>query len=171
MNNALSPKTPGTLAFEQPLFEDQYRCFTILVEGKIFGLPVMSIQTIFRIQDVTPVPLCPYEILGLTNLRGKIVTALSLRRRLRLPPEDRLHDLLAIGIEHRNESFALVIDEVGDVIVLDPKDRLAIPPHLNPLSAALTAAVYHTETGILPILDFNTLFDLSVTGIDRNSHR
>jgi purine-binding chemotaxis protein CheW len=164
------PKT-AVLAVDPPLFEDQYRCFTIVVDGKTFGLPVMSIQTIFRINEVTPVPLCPYEILGLTNLRGKIVTALSLRRRLRLPPESYFNNLLAIGIEHRNESFALVIDEVGDVIVLDPNDRLAIPPHLNPLSASLTAAVYHTESGILPILDFTNLFDLSVTGADRTVHR
>jgi len=167
MRQNLAPKM--TDADQSPLlFEDRHRCFTVIAGGETFGLPITAIQTIFRIEDITPVPLCPYEIIGLTNLRGQIVTALSLRRRLRMKDDPNPNDLLAIAIEHRNESFALVIDEVGDVITLDPQSRIVVPPHLNPISAALTEAVFRLENGILPILDIANLFDLGPTGTDRS---
>jgi len=149
------------------LHEDRHRCFTVIAGGETFGLPITAIQTIFRIEDITPVPLCPYEIIGLTNLRGQIVTVLSLRRRLRMADDPNHHDLLAIAIEHRNESFALVIDEVGDVITLDPQSRIVVPPHLNPASAAVTEAVFRLDNGILPILDIANLFELGPNPQDR----
>jgi len=151
----------------EPLYEDRHRCFTVIAGGETFGLPITAIQTIFRIEDITPVPLGPPEIIGLTNLRGQIVTVLSLRRRLRMADDPNPHDLLAIAIEHRNESFALVIDEVGDVITLDPQSRIAVPPHLNPASAALTEAVFRLDNGILPILDIANLFELASNTQDR----
>jgi purine-binding chemotaxis protein CheW len=61
--------------------------FSIKVAGDTFGLPVTRVQTIFRIGSVTPAPGGPSDIVGLVNLRGKIVTAVSLRRRLGLVPE------------------------------------------------------------------------------------
>lgn len=141
------------------------RCFTVIVDGETFGLPIEAVQTIFRIEDVTPVPLGPREILGLVNLRGKIVVAVSLRRRLRIREEESpCKGLLAIGIEHRGEQFALIVDEIGDVIVLDPKSRIPLPPHLDPLSVSLTSAVYRIETEILPILDMMSLFDFQRRG-------
>ncbi|WP_020173749.1 chemotaxis protein CheW [Methyloferula stellata] len=143
---------------------DETRCFTVIVGGETFGLPVEAVQTIFRIDEVTPIPLGPEEILGLVNLRGKIVTAVSLRRRLRMKEEKPARGLLAIGIEHRSESFALVVDEVGDVIVLDPKSRIPLPPHLDPQSISLTNAVYRIETEILPILDMASVFDFQRRG-------
>jgi purine-binding chemotaxis protein CheW len=142
-----------------PSPSNESRCFTVIVGGETFGLPVEAVQTIFRIEEVTPVPLGPEEILGLVNLRGKIVTAVCLRRRLRMKEVKPARGQLAIGIEHRNESFALVVDEVGDVITLDPKSRIPLPPHLDPQSISLTNAVYRIETEILPILDMASVFE------------
>ncbi len=141
------------------LLQGDSRCFTVIVGGETFGLPVESVQTIFRIEDVTPVPLGPDEVLGLVNLRGKIVTAVSLRRRLRMKETTSIRGCLAIGIEHRNENFALVVDEVGDVIFLDPKSRIPLPPHLDPQSILLTSAVYRIDEAIVPVLDMNCVFD------------
>jgi purine-binding chemotaxis protein CheW len=67
--------------------------------------------------------------------------------------------MLAIGMEHRGESFALVVDEVGDVIVLDQRTRMPKPPHLEPQKAKFTEAVYRLEDGILPQLDIGEIFD------------
>ena len=139
---------------------DDNRCFTVVTEGRSFGLPVEAIQTVFEMVAVTPVPLAPYEILGLVNLRGKIVTAISLRRRLRADPDAPEPSTLAIGMEHRGESFALVVDEVGDVIILDPSTRIAIPPHLGAEEIKLSG-VHRLDSMILPILDLDWVFTFS----------
>ncbi len=135
------------------------RCFTVIAAGELFGLPVENVQTIFRIEAVTSVPLGPREILGLVNLRGKIVTAVSLRRRMSMPEVPVGTGALAIGIEHRDEDFALVVDEVGDVIDLDPHAAVALPPHLSAARAWLTTAMYRLDTGILPVLNLDAVFE------------
>jgi len=138
---------------------EERHCFIVFVGGEKFGLPVDRVQTIFPIEAITPIPLGPREILGLVNLRGKIVTAVSLRRRMQIPEEDSEKARLAIGMEHRGESFALVVDEVGDVILLDMQARISMPPHLDAQRAKLTEAVYRLDDGILPLLDMAAIFD------------
>jgi purine-binding chemotaxis protein CheW len=134
-------------------------CFIVYVGGEAFGLAVDCVQTIFQMETVTPVPLGPREIVGLVNLRGKIVTAVSLRRRLRMPDDPSVKPTLAIGMEYRGENFALIVDEVGDVIFLDPQSEIALPPHLDQHRAKLTEAVYRLDRGILSMLDVGHLFD------------
>jgi purine-binding chemotaxis protein CheW len=139
---------------------EQSRCFTVVTEGRTFGLPVESIQTVFEMVALTPVPLAPCEILGLVNLRGKIVTAISLRRRLHGDPTRRETSNLAIGMEHRGESFALVVDEVGDVITLDLGTQIPVPSHLGAERIKISA-VHRLESLILPLLDLDWVFTFS----------
>jgi purine-binding chemotaxis protein CheW len=159
MNDYSLPPLPDTTEEMSFRFESEEHCFIVFVGGETFGLPVTRVQTIFQIEAVTPVPLGPREVLGLVNLRGKIVTAVSLRERLQMPEADPTNQKLAIGIEHRGENFALVIDEVGDVIVLDPLKRIPIPPHLDSRRAKLTEGVYRLDTQILSLLDMGAVFD------------
>ena len=57
---------------------------TFLLEGYLFGVPVPQVQEVIRFQPMTPVPLAPQEVRGMINLRGQIVLAIDLRRRLSL---------------------------------------------------------------------------------------
>jgi purine-binding chemotaxis protein CheW len=144
-----------------PATQTERRCFTVIDGNETFGLPVHSVQTIFRIEGVTRVPLGPPEVEGLVNLRGRIVTAVSLKRRLASVPREAAPGALAIGIEHRGESFALIVDEVGDVITCDETARINRPPHMDPMRARLTSDFYRLESGILPILDMDAMFDFA----------
>ena len=137
--------------------------FSIKVADDTFGLPVTRVQTIFRIGSVTKAPGGPPDIVGLVNLRGKIVTAVSLRRRLGLAPsgggQASPAGSLAIGIEHRNEAFALLVDEVGDVLTLNAETAIAPPPHIA-RSRARFAVGYNRVGGcILPLLNIDAVFD------------
>lgn len=131
--------------------------FTVYVNEEIFGLPVENTHTIFRITSVTSVPLSPGDISGLVNLRGKIVTAVNLRRRLNMPHRD-IRDPLAIGIEHRGENFALIVDEVGDVLSLANSMEIPIPTHFDPHRARLTTGLYRVGKLLIPVLDIEALF-------------
>jgi purine-binding chemotaxis protein CheW len=142
---------------------DDTRCFTVVTEGRTFGLPVEAIQTVFEMVALTPVPLAPFEVLGLVNLRGKIVTAVSLRRRLRGDPTLPEPSSLAIGMEHRGESFALVVDEVGDVIMLAPGTKIPTPSHLGAEGLRLSA-VHRLDNLILALLDLDWVLTFSRTG-------
>ncbi|WP_334145605.1 chemotaxis protein CheW [Hyphomicrobium sp.] len=138
--------------------EESY--FTVFAGGEAFGLSVLHTQTIFRITNVTPIPLGPADIVGLVNLRGKIVTAVSLRRRLRIPQDD-VQNSLAIGIEHKGENFALIVDEVGDVMTLDGSMRVQIPAHFDPARSRFMSGLYKVGNLLVPALNIGTLFDFT----------
>ena len=134
--------------------------FTVQAAGQLFGLPVDAVQTIFRLQAITPVPLGPDVVAGLVNLRGKIVVALSLEKRLDLQSHGGATSALAVAAERRGETFALVVDSVGDAIECEEHERISSPRHIQDDRARLTVAYYRTAGGILPILDVDALFDM-----------
>jgi purine-binding chemotaxis protein CheW len=152
-----------------PFTMDMNGVFTVIAGGEKLGLPVSCVHTIFRIDRVTPVPGAPHEVMGLVNLRGQIVTAASLRRRLGMADDPREVNPLAIGIEHQGETFALIVDEVGDVLSVGKAERIPAPPHLASARVGLTAAVYKLEDTIISVLDMKVLFEFSrrAAGMER----
>jgi purine-binding chemotaxis protein CheW len=138
--------------------EESY--FTVFARGEAFGLSVLDTQTIFRIGSVTPIPLGPADIVGLVNLRGKVVTAVSLRRRLGIPVES-VQNSLAICIEHKGENFALLVDDVGDVLSLDASMRVQVPPHFDPARSRLMTGLYKVGNLLIPALNIAALFDFA----------
>ena len=72
---------------------------TVMIGGQLFGLPISRVQDVFMPDRVTRVPLSAPEIAGVLNLRGRIVTAIDMRRRLGLPPRTDDKPSMAVGIE------------------------------------------------------------------------
>lgn len=91
---------------------------TMTLNGQSFGIPVLQVQDVLNEQKVTRVPLAPPEISGSMNLRGRIVTAINLRRRLGLPPIDAGKKSMSVVVEHHGELYSLIVDSVGDVLSL-----------------------------------------------------
>ena len=148
-----------------PAADSRRGFFTVQAAGQLFGLPVDAVQTIFRLQAITPVPLGPAVVAGLVNLRGKIVVALSLEKRLDLAPKGAAASAFAVACERRGETFALIVDSVGDAIECEEHERIASPRHIHDDRARLTAAYYRTAGGILPILNVDALFDMRADGL------
>src|SRR5258708_1886253 len=106
--------------------EAQQYC-TFFVDGNHFGLDVLKVQEIIRYQEMTSVPLASPVVRGLINLRGQIVTAIDLRRRLEL--QDRFADQLPVNVVvHTDDgAISLLVDEIGDVMEV-PEQAFERPP-------------------------------------------
>ncbi len=135
--------------------------FTVYVNDSVFGLEVKEAQAIFRVGSITPIPLMQKEVAGFINLRGKVVVAVSLRRRLGAPQAEGNGESVAIGLEKGGEPFALLVDRVGDVLTLSETARTDIPPHCDELQARYTRDLYVLDSGLIPILDVQRLFDFN----------
>ena len=127
---------------------------TIIIAGQMFGIPVLQIQDVLGPQKVTRIPLAPPEVAGSLNLRGRIVTAIDVRRRLGLDAaEDGKSRNMSVVVEQEGELYSLVIDRVGDVLTLYQKDFEANPPTLDPVWRTVSLGVYRLERELLVILD------------------
>jgi purine-binding chemotaxis protein CheW len=132
---------------------------TATVGGQLFGLPIGRVQDVFVLDRLTRVPLATPEIAGVLNLRGRIVTAIDLRRRFGLPP-DEVRKRMAIGIEHRGESYGLLIDTIGEVLNLPSSSREGNPVTLEPLFARMSAGVHRLEDRLMVVLDVDRVLDV-----------
>lgn len=140
---------------------------TATIGEQLFGLPIARVQDVFIPERLTRVPLASPEIAGLLNLRGRIVTAICLRKRLGRPVELRLdsqgrHELTAIGIDHGGEAYALIVDAVGEVIRLDRSTFEPLPVHLDRVWAALATGIHRLDDELLVVLDLDAVLDLDL---------
>lgn len=98
---------------------------TFVVGGVLFGIDVFKIQEVIRFQEMTHVPLASNVISGLINMRGQIVTAINMRKRLDFPPfEDKPTNII---IRTDDALMSLLVDGIGDVIDIE-RDRFEAPP-------------------------------------------
>jgi purine-binding chemotaxis protein CheW len=133
---------------------------TATVGGQLFGLPIARVQDVFVLDRLTRVPLAAPEIAGVLNLRGRIVTAIDMRRRLGLAPAGEVRRRMAIGIEYRGESYGLLIDAIGEVMNLPLSGREDNPVNLEPRLARVSAGVHRLEDRLLVVLDVDRVLDV-----------
>jgi purine-binding chemotaxis protein CheW len=126
---------------------------TFVLDDVHFGVPVLNVQEVIRYQDMTTVPLAPGVIRGLINLRGQIVTAIDLRRRLEMP--DRADDERPMNVVVRTADgvVSLLVDEIGDVLQVDQADFEPPPQTLNGAARELVTGVYKLKSRLLLALD------------------
>ena len=125
---------------------------TATIAGQLFGIPVLSVQDVLGAQRLTRIPLAPPEVAGALNLRGRIVTAIDLRKRLDLEAAEPSGGM-SIVVEHANELYSLLIDQVGEVLSL-PADRYeANPPTLDPRWREVSSGIYRLDGQLLVILE------------------
>jgi purine-binding chemotaxis protein CheW len=126
---------------------------TFYLDEQCYGLEVLQVQEVVRSQALTRVPLAHPMVRGLMNLRGQIVTAIDLRRRLNLPERKEACELVNVVLQTSDGAVALLVDEVGEV--LDVTDQqLELPPEtLHSSSRDLIQGVYKLPERLLIILD------------------
>jgi purine-binding chemotaxis protein CheW len=126
---------------------------TLTVADTLCGVPVLAVRDVLTAQAITRIPLAPPEVAGSLNLRGRIVTAIDLRRRLGLPPRATETAGMSVVVERDGELYSLLVDEVGDVVPLPRSGRAAKPPTLDPLWREVATDVHRLEDRLVILLD------------------
>lgn len=134
---------------------------TMRVDGQLFGIPVMLVQDVLRPQKITPIPLAPKEVEGSLNLRGRIVTALDVRKRLGLPPRSESQKYMLVAVEFKSEIYSLIVDSVGEVLSLSVKDFQHNPTNLSSHWQQVSMGVYRLKDELLVVLDAENLLQFS----------
>lgn len=132
---------------------------TVYIESQMFGVPVLQIQDVLGEQDVTKIPLAPPEIEGALNLRGRIVTAINVRKRLGLPSVDRKNKRMSVVVEYENELYSLLIDKVGDVLSIENKFYESNPATLDARWREISQGIYRLDGQLLVVLDVPKLLN------------
>ena len=127
---------------------------TFYVADHLFGVRVEHVQEVLRYQNLTPIPLSSSVCSGLINLRGQILTAIDLRRRLGFPdfaPDCKPMNVVLSG----EEANTLLVDKIGDVVEVSSAQAEATPDTLDANVCELVKQVYKLDNCVLMELDTN----------------
>ena len=132
---------------------------TFYLDKLMFGVELQKVQEVMRYLELTPIPLAPDVVSGLMNLRGQIVTAVDLRRRLELP--NRPDDMLPMNVVIRSADGAvsLLVDEIGDVVEVDDDSFERPPETLQGKVREVILGVHKLDKHLLHVLDTDKAYE------------
>jgi purine-binding chemotaxis protein CheW len=134
---------------------------SVTVAGQHFGIPVLQVQDVLGPQRITPIPLAPPEVAGSLNLRGRIVTAIDLRTRLKLPKLPDGEAGMSVVVDHDGELYSILVDAVGEVLSLDAGAQQRNPPTLDPAWRDVSSGIYRLDATLMVILNVARVLDFS----------
>lgn len=129
------------------------------------GIEVLDVQEVLRTQSMTPVPLAGAAISGLINLRGQIITAVDLRRRLELPPREDDAEAVSIVVRTQEGPVSMLVDRIGGVVEVDGSTFEAPPDTVTGAARDLITGVHKVDGPLLHVVDVDRVIaDLVPTG-------
>jgi purine-binding chemotaxis protein CheW len=126
---------------------------TFLLDGLTFAVEVEKVQEVIRDQQATRVPLAPPVLGGLINLRGQIVTALDLRRRLGMPGRPIGVEPMNVVVHTPDGAVCLLVDDIGDVVEVTEACFEPPPETLQGVSRELIRGAYKLKDRLLLLID------------------
>jgi purine-binding chemotaxis protein CheW len=139
---------------------DRQQFATFFLGDNYFGIEVERVQEILRSQEMTPVPLSSPVVRGLINLRGEIVTAIDLRRRLGLPALAEGQPLMNVVVRSPGGGVSLLVDDIGDVVETCAASFELPPETLSLNQRAMFVGVHKLDNRLMHILDCAKVADL-----------
>jgi purine-binding chemotaxis protein CheW len=136
------------------------RLCTFVVGDQLFGVDARRVQEVIQRLAVTRIPLAPPTVLGLSNLRGQIVTCIDLRGRLGLPPRPEWVPPIHIVLDGADGAVSLEVDDVSDVIEIDADSIEPPPTTLRGPAARLVTGAHQLPDRLLLLLDTDRATDL-----------
>ncbi len=142
---------------------NQYQLVTFQLGEELYGIDIMDVKEIVRVQDVRPIPNAPQYVEGIFNLRSEIIPIINLHRRFHIKKmvvgedEELLSGFIIIDID--GMKLGVIIDKVSRVVTIDPQTIQPPPQMITGIGAEYIQGVVRQEQGYLIILDIRRLFN------------
>lgn len=140
---------------------DQYgdgkggKFLTFFIGEEEYGLEILSVHEIIGIMDVTAVPRTPRHILGVINLRGKIIPILELRLKFGLPSIDRTEETCIIVVQCSGVQMGIVVDKVSEVLDIPGKDIEDAPSFGDSVNTDYILGIGKSDDNVKLLLDID----------------
>jgi purine-binding chemotaxis protein CheW len=140
---------------------DDLHLVTFRVGTELFGVPIAKVQEIVRVPAIARIPQAPDFVEGVINLRGRVITVVDMHKRLSRAmtvegrERDRKSRILVVEVEGR--LVGVIVDEVREVIKLQPEQVEAAPPMVAGLSNQYINGVGKLPDDLLVLVDIEKI--------------
>jgi purine-binding chemotaxis protein CheW len=141
----------------------QSQLVTFHLAEELYGINIMDVKEIVRVQDVRAIPNAPVYVEGIFNLRGEIIPIINLHKRFHLKKpviaegDEMLSGFIIIDLD--GMKLGIIIDKVSRVVTIEKDDVQPPPQMLSGIGAEYIRGVVRQENGYLIILNIRDLFN------------
>lgn len=141
----------------------QFQLVTFQLGEELYGVNIMDVKEIVKIQNVRPIPHAPHYVEGIFNLRGEIIPVINLHKRFRLEkPAEEDYDAEMGGLVILNLDgikISIIIDRISRVVMINAADIKPPPQMLTGIGSEYIHGVVQQKNGYLIVLNIRKLFD------------
>jgi len=138
-------------------------CFVL---GKSsFGVDARLVQEVVKVGELTVVRSAPTDVVGIRNLRGRIVTVVDMAVCLGLGSVNASPEARLLIIENRGETYGFMVDAVTGNVELDEKNVTTPPASLDPSLSSKLLGVWREKGKVLALIDPDKLFQWAELGV------
>ena len=142
---------------------DANQLVTFQLGEELYGINIMDVKEIVRVQNIRAIPNAPTYVEGIFNLRSEIIPIINLHKRFHLKKlatseEDELLSGFVI-LDIDGMKLGIIIDRISRVITIEKEDIQPPPQMLTGIGAEYIRGVVRQEHGYLIILNIRDLFN------------
>jgi len=142
--------------------EQQYVIFNLADE--FYGVNIATVESIIKVQGITKMPHMPDFVEGITNLRGKVIPVIDLRKRFQLAAAEENDDTRIVVVEIGGIMAGMVVDRVTEVLRV-PDDNIEPPsPMVRTVSTAFITNIAKVEDRLIILLDLSKILTIEEQG-------
>lgn len=159
-----------TAALKETPIEERLETWVLFsLKDEVYALPVSHVREILRSGSVTRVPDAPYPVLGITNLRGRVLPVVDLRLRMGLEKSDRLDSQRILVTDTLQRWIGILVDSVLEVVHLDMNQVKPPPEDIMTGQSDYLTGVYHMDELFVILLDADRVLMIHPDGKSRST--
>lgn len=136
---------------------------TFFIADEEYALPIGQVQEINRVGEVTRVPNCPDHVLGVINLRGKIIPVVEIKKRLKLGETGFTKESRIVVVEQGPKIIGLLVDKVSRVMSITADQIEAAPEEIVKLDENYIKGVGNHDGRMIIILNLEQVLKKEIT--------
>lgn len=125
------------------------------IAGRQVAVAAAGVQAVVDLEAIVPVPGAPRHVAGITALRSRPLTVIDMQTVVASGSCVR-DESRALVVEHQGHGYALIVDEVADVVPLTGEPK-PVPGKLSSTWQTLASALVETDSGPALLIDFRTI--------------
>lgn len=159
----MSTQTELKSAAKQSAGSKEGKYLTFALANEEYGIGVMKVKEIIGLMPVTPIPRTPDFVLGVINLRGKVIPVIDLRLRFGMESVESTDRTCVIVVEISGPSgpvmVGIVVDSVSDVLNIKEEDIQAELAFGASLDTEYIFGMAKMENGVKILVDIDKVLN------------
>jgi purine-binding chemotaxis protein CheW len=132
---------------------------TVVLENEAYGIGVLKVREIIRLQKITPVPQMPPFVKGVINLRGRVIPVVDLRVKFGVKAEFAERTcIVVVQVKLQNEQtvqMGLIVDSVEEVVTLQAGEIEPTPEFGAKIDTAYLLGMAKVKGAVKTLLDID----------------